>query len=547
MASDLEIAFPRLAESEIAILRRQGTERPAADGQKLFEAGMRGFSFFVVLAGEVEILDHSRQEARTVVVHGPGQFTGDVDMLTGRAAIVTARMRGDGRVLELDREALRRVIGGQPELSERLLKAFLMRRTLLLQDGYEGVKIVGSRFSPQAHRLRDFATRNAIPFTWLDVEQDERAEALLCEFGIPAAETPVVVGRRGELLRNPTVEMLASCAGLSAELDPDELYDLVIVGAGPAGLAASVYAASEGLRTLTLDAEAAGGQAGTSSRIENYLGFPAGLSGGDLARRAVAQARKFGAEILTPQEVRGVRIDGPYRVLTLGDGSELATRVLLVATGIAYRTLDLPGVEALTGAGVYYGAAMTEAFSCRDEDVYVIGGGNSAGQAAMHLSQYARRVTILVRGVGLAETMSQYLIDQIAATGNIVVEPRTQVVAVAGEGHLESVTIACAGDRRTVPACSLFVFIGAAPRTEWLGDLVARDQHGFILTGADLARDGSRPKGWPLERDPYLLETSVPGIFAAGDVRHQSVKRVASAVGEGSIAVQFTHRYLAEA
>ena len=413
---------------------------------------------------------------------------------------------------------------------------------------FDGIRVIGNRWAPRTHAIRDFLGRNLTPAHWLDPETSDEAQTLIAAIaaGGPSPTLPLVLFPDGTHLADPDLGAVGERIGLRQRAERP-FYDLVVIGAGPAGLAAAVYGASEGLRTLMVEREAPGGQAGTSSRIENYLGFPAGLSGGDLARRAVAQARKFGAEILTPQEVRGVRIDGPYRVLTLGDGSELATRVLLVATGIAYRTLDLPGVEALTGAGVYYGAAMTEAFSCRDEDVYVIGGGNSAGQAAMHLSQYARRVTILVRGAGLAETMSQYLIDQIAATGNIVVEPRTQVVAVAGEGHLESVTIACAGDRRTVPACSLFVFIGAAPRTEWLGDLVARDQHGFILTGADLARDGSRPKGWPLERDPYLLETSVPGIFAAGDVRHQSVKRVASAVGEGSIAVQFTHRYLAEA
>jgi thioredoxin reductase (NADPH) len=296
-----------------------------------------------------------------------------------------------------------------------------------------------------------------------------------------------------------------------------------------------------------VEREAPGGQAGTSSNLENYLGCPAGLTGADLTRRAVLQARKFGAEILTPTEVRGVRIDGPYRVLTLADGSEISSRVLLVATGVSYRKLAVPGAEELTGAGVYYGASMTDAVACRNEKVYIVGAGNSAGQAAMYFAREAEKVTMLVRGGGLAESMSQYLIDQIEKTPNIEVLTRTQVAAVAGNGHLELVMLACSdGTRTTMPTSSLFVFIGAAPRTDWLADVVERDEYGFIVTGRDLIKDSKPPKGWTLDRDPYLLETSVPGVFCAGDVRHQSVKRVASAVGEGSIAVQFTHRYLAE-
>ena len=308
-----------------------------------------------------------------------------------------------------------------------------------------------------------------------------------------------------------------------------------------------MYGASEGLRTLLVEREAPGGQAGTSSNIENYLGFPVGLTGADLTRRAVAQARRFGAEILTPAEVRAVRADGPYRVLTLGDGSEVSSRVLLVATGVQYRKLDVPGAEALTGRGVYYGAALTEAMGCRDEDVYIVGGGNSAGQAAVFFAPYARTVTILVRGSGLQATMSQYLVDQLAAIPNVRVMTGTQVLEVHGDGHLEALTLGCADERTTVRAASLFVFIGALPRTDWIADLVQRDEHGFIYAGPDLPGDGARPRGWPLDREPYLLETNVPGVFCAGDVRHQSVKRVASAVGEGSIAVQFTHHYLAEA
>jgi thioredoxin reductase (NADPH) len=467
-------------------------------------------------------------------------------MLTGRAAVVTGRARGAGRVLELDRAALRRVIGGQPELSERLLKAFLMRRTLLLQDGYEGVKIIGSRFSPQAHRLRDFATRNAIPFTWLDVEQDERAEALLCEFRIPASETPVVVGRRGELLRNPTVEMLASCAGLGAELEPGELYDLVIVGAGPAGLAASVYAASEGLRTLTLDAEAAGGQAGTSSRIENYLGFPAGISGAELTRNALLQAQKFGASVSVPGRVAGLRLDGGLRVVALDDGSAVHARCVLVASGVDYRRLDVPGLGDYEGAGIYYAATDMEARLCRGDEVVVVGGGNSAGQAVVFLSRYARTVHLVIRGDDLGKSMSRYLVDRVEGIENVRVHRGCVVDVLEGDGHLRAVTLRTReGEEHRVETPALFLFIGATPRTGWLSGCVQLDRKGFVLTGDAVPRDALRTDPWrALGRSPFFLETSLPGIFAAGDVRSGSAKRVASAVGEGSMAVSFVHAHV---
>jgi thioredoxin reductase (NADPH) len=432
---------------------------------------------------------------------------------------------------------------------------------------FDGLRLVGTRWSPRAHALRDFLGRNLIPFQWLDVDASDEARALaerVTRDADPARvepTLPAVLLPDGPPLLDPEPAAVAERLGLRTRAEKP-FYDLVVVGAGPAGLAAAVYGASEGLRTLLIEREAPGGQAGTSSNIENYLGFPVGLTGADLARRAVAQARKFGTEILAPQEVCRVRLDGAYRVLTLADGSEVSTRVLLVSTGVSYRWLEAPGVTELTGRGVYYGAALTEALACCDQDVYVVGGGNSAGQAAMFFARYARRVTILVRGAGLSETMSQYLIDQIAATPNIVVQPRTQVAAVTGDGHLETVRLRRAdGTEEVREAASLFVFIGAAPRTDWLAGVVARDQHGFIYTGADIPREAPDPaavspaavteapriRGWTLPRDPYLLETSVPGIFCAGDVRHQSVKRVASAVGEGAIAVQFTHRYLSEA
>ena len=432
-----------------------------------------------------------------------------------------------------------------------------------------GITVLGARWDPQAHALRDFLGRNLIVPRWLDPEASDDARQFHASIGAPAL--PAVVFADQTALARPSITDVAAKVGLRTRAERP-FYDLVVVGAGPAGLAASVYGASEGLKTLLIEREAPGGQAGTSSYIENYLGFPVGLTGADLTRRGVAQARKFGAEILTPQEVRELRVDDAagshrYKVLTLADGSEVSGAVVLVATGVSYRKMDVPGLERLTGAGVYYGASLTEAMSCRGEHVYIVGGGNSAGQAAMHFAQFASEVSILVRGAGLADTMSQYLIDQITATDNIRVRPRTQVAEVHGDGHLEAITLACpGGERTTEKATSLFIFIGAAPRTDWLADRVQRDEHGFLLTGSDLhreapaaaalreaTRDGDveRPQrrvpGWPLAREPFLLETNVPGLFCAGDVRHQSVKRVASAVGEGSIAVQFTHRYLADA
>jgi thioredoxin reductase (NADPH) len=419
------------------------------------------------------------------------------------------------------------------------------------RPAFDGIRVVGHRWSPQSHALREFLGRNLIPYQWIDLDASSEGASLV-ERAAQAAggerpKLPLVLFADGVQLGDPDPTAVAEKVGLKTRAEKP-FYDLAVVGAGPAGLAAAVYGASEGLKTIIVEREAPGGQAGTSSRIENYLGFPAGLSGADLTRRGVAQARKFGAEILNPQEVKKVRIEGQYRVLTLGDGSEISARVVVVATGVSYRMLDIPGAEALTGAGMYYGASTAEAINCRDEDVYIVGGGNSAGQAAMFFAQFARQVTILVRGGGLGATMSQYLVDQIAATPNIRVEPRTQVVSVTGNDHLECITVECADQQRQVRQTnSLFVFIGAAPRTDFLGDTVMRDKNGFIMTGPDLIVDGKRPPGWPLDRDPFLLEASVPGIFCAGDVRHQSIKRVASAVGEGSIAVQFTHQYLAQA
>ena len=410
---------------------------------------------------------------------------------------------------------------------------------------FEGIRIVGHQLSAQSHQIKDFLSRNLVPYQWLDVEIDEEAGDLLELSGSDGSRLPLVLFPDGSPLTQPTNAQIAQRIGL--RMHPGlPFYDLVIVGAGPAGLGAAVYGASEGLSTLLVEGEAPGGQAGTSSRIENYLGFPSGLSGGDLSRRAVAQASRFGAEILTPLEASGIRVQEPYRFVTLTGGSEISCHALLIATGVSYRKLDVSGVRRLTGAGVYYGAAITEAMSCRGRDVFIVGAGNSAGQAAMYLARYASSVTMLVRGSSLATAMSHYLVSQIEAHEKIAVSPHSTVTEVMGEKNLEEITIKdiTTGGARTVPAFALFIFIGARPHTDWAADVVERDSAGFILTGPSLLRGGARPKGWHLNRDPFLLETSVPGIFAAGDVRHRSVKRVASAVGEGSMAVQFVHQYL---
>ncbi|GHO99701.1 fused response regulator/thioredoxin-disulfide reductase [Reticulibacter mediterranei] len=412
---------------------------------------------------------------------------------------------------------------------------------------FEGVRVIGHRWSPQTHQIKDFLTRNLIPYQWLDIEASAEAGRLLEQADLADKSLPIVLLQDATVLVQPTIAQLAEKVGLQTHAG-QPFYDLVIVGAGPAGLAAAVYGASEGLRTVLIEREAPGGQAGTSSRIENYLGFPVGLSGADLTRRAVAQARRFGVEVLAPQEVVGLRAEGAYRFLKLGDGSELRSYALVVATGVSYRTLNVPGVERLTGAGIYYGAAMTEAMSCQDTDVFIVGGANSAGQAAMYFSRYARTVTMLVRADSLSKSMSQYLIDEIGRTENITVYTHTEVQEARGEMSLQSLTLknSQTGETQTVPATALFIFIGAMPCTEWLGNAVQRDKQGFVLTGSDLYVDGKPGQGWTLPRPPFLLETSMPGVFAAGDVRLGSIKRVASGVGEGSIAIQFVHRYLAE-
>ena len=545
MASDHDVAFPILTPQDIADLESRGRRRDAAAGEVLFRAGDRGFRFFVVLDGAIDILDASREDSPLIVTHGAGQFTGDVDMLTGRVAVVTARAAEASRLLELTAEELRRAVDEVPRLTDTIVRAFLTRRQLLLSSGFAVVDIIGSRYSPAAHRLRDFATRNQVPVRWVDVETDQAAEALLRQLNIKPSETPVVVGR-GKLKRNPSLEEFAACAGLTATLEADHVYDLVVVGAGPAGLAASVYAASEGLDVLTAESAAPGGQAGTSTRIENYLGFPTGISGAELTRNATLQAQRFGARITVPCEVTALGVSGGDRVVTLGDGRQVRTRCVLVASGVRYRRLDVPRFDDFEAAGIYYAATEMEARLCRDEEVVVVGGGNSAGQAAVHLARSASRVRLLCRGESLEAGMSRYLLDQVCALDNVEVLERTQVVGLEGNGHLSAVRATTrGGGERTIPTGALFLFIGADPNTGWLRGCVALDRHGFVLTGPQLPPEELQADRWVAAgRTPYMLETSLPGVFAAGDVRSGSVKRCASAVGEGSMAVSFMHAHL---
>lgn len=418
------------------------------------------------------------------------------------------------------------------------------------KPAFEGIRVLGTRWSPRSYELRDFLARNHVPYQWIDVElsaNDPETKRLLDVLGPESSNLPVVLFPDGTKLLEGVPAQIAQKVGLRTRAQTD-FYDLAIIGGGPAGLAAAVYGASEGLHTVIVEREAPGGQAGMSSRIENYLGFPTGLSGGDLARRAVVQAQRFGVEILSPQEAMSVRTEGSYRIIKLADGSEISCHALMVATGVQWRRLEAPGIDKLQGAGVYYGGGATEALNCKGEIIYVVGGANSAGQAAMNFAKYAQKVVVLVRGEGLAATMSQYLIEQIERTPNIQIWTHASVSEVHGDKRLDEISVLCTdtGKLERVPASSIFIFIGALPRTEWLGGLVERDERGFILTGPDLIRNGERPKGWTPDRDPFLLETNVPGIFAVGDVRHGSVKRVASGVGEGSVGVQFIHQYLSK-
>jgi thioredoxin reductase (NADPH) len=538
------IAFPTLDEGQIAELGRFAGDAPRLyrDGQTLIAVGARDFKFLVVKSGEVEIVDHSGDEPKTIAVHHQGQFTGEVSLLTGARAVASAVARGDCEVYELSLEALRRVLNQRPALSDIILQAFIARRQLLRESPeFTGLRVIGSRYSADTFRVRDFLAKNRVLFTWLDVETDPHVDGLLKQFGVTEADTPVVSCGRMLLLRNPSNRQLADAIGIHRPLE-QMLYDLVVVGAGPAGLAAAVYGASEGLRTVMLERTAPGGQAGSSMRIENYLGFPTGLTGSDLANRAILQANKFGAGLSVPAPVTRLAFEQVYPIVHVDGGESIATKCLLIATGVDYRRLGVEGCEQFEGRGVYYDATPAEAQLCQGSDVLVVGGGNSAGQAAVFLAEFAHQVLLLIRGDDLYKSMSSYLARRIEQTPNIELRRSTTIQRMEGDGHLGSVVIfnSQTGEERRVETPAVFSFIGAVPRTDWLPPEIERDAKGFVRTGPDLAQSPH----WTARRSPFLLETSHAGVFAAGDVRSGSAKRVASAVGEGAMAVMLVHEYL---
>ena len=537
-------AFPRLSDAQIETLARHGERQRVEPGEVLFREGDKRYDFFVVLDGKVMVVSGYGGEERMIAVHGPRRFLGELSLLTGQAAFFTAVVREPGEVLVVPVERLRALVTQDTVLGDIVLRAYLLRREMLIGLG-AGFQIVGSRFSPDSRSLREFAARNRLPYRWIDLEEDEAAEALLNGLDVAPEETPVVIWRGNQVLRNPSNEELAQMIGLRARSVAEDVCDLLVVGAGPAGLAAAVYGASEGLGTVALDAVATGGQAGTSPRIENYLGFPSGISGAELANRAEIQAEKFGARISVPAEATALDERDGYYVVRFNDGSEATAKTVLITTGARYRKLDVPRLEELEGTCVYYAATMMEAHLCRGDPVAVVGGGNSAGQATLFLAQHTTKVTLLIRHEDLGRDMSRYLADRIERSPKVEVLRTTEVRELVGDRALEALVVENnqTGERRRIEARELFVFIGAKPHTGWLGDKLALDDRGFVLTGRAV-RPAENGEGQDAGHEPYLLETSLPGVFAAGDVRSGSIKRVASAVGEGAMAIRLVHARL---
>lgn len=540
------VAFPKLNKAQMAALDRCLLTRRQRyrDGETLFKVGDRDFKFFVVKSGRVEIVDESGETPRTIAVQGPGEFTGDVAQLTGGPAIVNAIARGDCEVYEVSPDALRKLINDHPELGDVILQAFIARRQLLSESGeFVGLRVIGSRYSRDTFRVREFLAKNRVPFTWFDLEADPQVKELLKRFGVSENDTPVVAWGNKLILRNPANLELAEALGIRRPLE-QTTYDLAVVGAGPAGLAAAVYGASEGLNTVVLERTGPGGQAGRSMRIENYLGFPTGITGSELADRAAIQASKFGAQISVPTPVTALTFDQAYSVLQLEGKETIVAKCVLIATGADYRRLTVEGCERFEGCGVYYAATPIEAQLCRGSEVVVVGGGNSAGQAAVFLAGQVRKVYLVIRGDDLYKNMSSYLACRIEDTPNIEVLRNTEVRRLVGDGYLTSVELIDnkTGETRTIRAPALFSFIGAIPRCDWIPPEIERDDKGFVRTGPAVAQSPH----WTAKRQPFLLETSRPGVFAAGDVRAGSIKRVASAVGEGAMTVQFVHEYLKE-
>jgi len=539
---DTEI-FPVLTASQIARIAPLGRERPFQAGDILWEQGDTGRPLMLILEGEIEIL--SDRES-VVTIHRPGNFSGDVDMIAGHPAVVRARARSAGRVLEVPADRVRSLVQTDPELSQIFLRAFIHRRTLLMSRNAGNIVLIGSRHSASTLTLQEFLTRNNQPFEYVDADRDPSVQTTLEGFGVGVDDIPVFICSGRQVLRKPTIEEVAECLGLN-RLSRDVVRDLVVIGAGPAGLAAAVYGASEGLDVLVVESTAPGGQAGSSSRIENYLGFPTGVSGQDLASSALLQAQKFGAEFVVARTAVALRCDRHIHRVDLGGGVMASARTLVIATGVQYRKPEIPDLSRFEGVGVYYGATQVEAMLCGEEDVIVVGGANSAGQAAIFLAEGGRRVTMLVRGAGLSETMSRYLIRRIEETPNVDLRIYCEIVALEGADHLERVTWKdAAGRTTTAPIRHVFMMTGANPNTAWLQDCVALDERGFVKAGPDLQPSDLAASHWPLSRPPLLFETNRPGVFAVGDVRAGSVKRVAAAVGEGSVCIQLVHKVLAE-
>jgi thioredoxin reductase (NADPH) len=538
----LEAMFPRLDDAQIARLTPFGVQGQVAAGELLFDQGDAIHGVFIIIEGSAEVIGVSSAGEAVLRVLERGAFTGEVNQLSGRRSLVRCRVREAGSVIEIGRANLQRLMQTDAQLGEIFLTAFVLRRVFLVAHSTGDAVLIGSGYSSDTLRLREFLTRNSHPHTYIDLDRDTDVQTVLDQFRIHAEDIPVLICRGELILRNPSNSDAAECFGLNAGIDEGVVYDLIVVGAGPSGLAAAVYGASEGLNVLVVESNAPGGQAGTSSRIENYLGFPLGISGQDLAGRAFVQAEKFGAQIAVARSARALKCARSPYMVELDDGASVQARSIVVAAGAQYRKLAVSNLQQFEGVGIYYGATNIEAQLCGSEEVAIVGGGNSAGQAAIFLANHARHVHVLVRGPGLAETMSRYLISRIEACAEITLHSRTEVEALEGNGHLERIrwqdkTTGVSGIHEIR---HLFLMTGASPNSAWLQGCLAMDDKQFVKTGADLGSD------WPLPRPPYMLETSLPGVFAVGDIRAGSVKRVASAVGEGSMAVQFVHKVLAE-
>ena len=536
-------SFPTLTEEQIAIFKKDGKVKKYKAGKVIIDEGERGFDFFIVLEGEVDIIDPFQPD-KLIATHTEGEFTGDSDMLSQRASVFKAVARTDCKLIQVPHKKLSEVLSAYPDLNDILITAFILRRKELLRKNKAGFTLLGSRFSPETYTIRDFFSKNHLRYNWVDLEKDKKAEEILLNFNIKQEDTPVIIDADFNVYRKPSLQDIAHYTGLSAIIQKDK-YDILIVGAGPGGLAASVYGASEGLNTITIDKIGPGGQAGNSSKIENYLGFPTGISGSELANRAYTQAQKFGCTVSVPLEAEKLIRHKNHFELKTKEGKSIYASTVIAASGAKYRSLEVDNVEFYKGRGLYYGATTTEANTCKKEEVAIVGGGNSAGQAAIFLATFAAKVHLIIRGDSLEKSMSSYLIKRVENEDKIKVHANSEVTALEGEEHLEKVTLTNnkTKKKKNLKLRNLFLFIGAVPANDWLQDLICMDKKGFILTGNELSENDLECYNWDLDRPPYPLETSQPGLFAVGDIRSGSTKRVASSVGEGAMAVSFIHNF----